>query len=266
VSDFNQDITALLDHWSTASIRVQTMGIFRIWREEEAVSDKQWGRDKTLQLIQYLITARAQHSLHKERIMDRIWESVSEQDFKVALHGINKVLEPERQRRAEAKYISRQGSTYQLITHDIAIDAQVMESLIAIGNQVHKMDILCAQRAYREALALHQGVYLPNRVYEDWSSEERERLQILALGAYITLAESLIDDNPMEAIRLSQHALEIDNTWEDAYRIIITSFANKGNRPAAIKAYNQCVKILDEEYGIDPLPETRKLIETIKGR
>ena len=242
------------------------MGVFRVWRHGEAIRDKEWGRDKTLQLIQYLITARSQSSLHKERIMDRIWGSISEQDFKVALHGINKVLEPERKSRAAAKYILRQGSTYQLIFDDIAIDTQSMEGLITIGNLTLGKDDTVAQRAYREALNYHQGLYLPNRIFEDWSSEERERLQILALGAYITLAESLLDDNPMEAIRLSQHALEIDNTWEDAYRIIISAFALKGNRPAAIKTYTQCVKILQEEYEIEPLPETKALIESIKLR
>lgn len=265
-----QRINELIDAYDQASLRISTLGRWEVWREGEVISSKAWGRDKTIQLFQYLITARFRNGLHKEQIIDRIWEDADQKggdrDFKVAMHGINKVLEPNRQSRSEPKYIQRQGVSYQLDLKTLWIDAQAFESYIAIGNEFLHEDIGVAQLAYRHAISLHQGVYLPNRMFEDWSSEERERLQVLALGAYVTLAESLIEVNPMESVRLTQLALNIDPSWEDAYRIQMSAFAAKGNRPAAIKAYNQCERVLDEEYGIDPLPETKKLLAEIKGR
>ena len=53
-------------------------------------------------------------NLHKEKIMDGLWEDWNDRDFKVALHGINKVLEPNRPSRTEAIYILRQGVSYQI--------------------------------------------------------------------------------------------------------------------------------------------------------
>jgi len=87
---------------------------------------------------------------------------------------------------------------------------------------------------------------------------------LLILGTYITLAEILLDENPIESIRLSQNALEIDATWEDAYRIQMQAYIAKGNRPQALKTYMKCEVILEEEYGISPLPETKMLLQKIE--
>ena len=250
-----------------ASLQVQTLGTFQVWRNGELIGPKDWGRDKSVQLFQFLITARHQRALHKEQIIDRIWEDIDvksgEQNFKVAQHGMNKALEPNRKSRSEAKYITRQGVTYQLNLSEIWIDTDALEKYISIGNQFFSENRAIAIEAYRAAIDLHHGTYLPNRLYEDWSSGERERLQILVLGAFINLSELLVDENPMESIRLCQQALLIENTWEDAYRIQMAAYLAKGNRPMAIKTFRQCETVLDKEFGVKPLPETKALYQQI---
>lgn len=69
----------------------------------------------------------------------------------------------------------------------------------------------------------------------------------------------------MESIRLTQQALQIDSTWEDAYRIQMEAYFAKGNRPMAIKTYQQCQRVLDQEFGIEPLPETQQMYRQIRG-
>ena len=263
---FENQIDNLLEKQKTASIRVQTLGNFQVWQDDRLLSSKDWGRDKAIQLFQFLVTARHRKALHKEQILDRLWEEdgdTGDQIFKVALHGVNKALEPSRKSHSEAHFITRIGLSYQLNTEDIWIDADVLEALIAIGNQTLINNPTLAQTAYRAAMALHKGAYLPDRIYEDWSCDERERLQVLALGAIITLAELILQENPMESIRLSQQALLIDAAWEDAYRIQMEAYFLKGNRPMAIKTYQQCEKVLKEEMAIQPLPETKNLYRKI---
>jgi len=248
-----------------AIIRIQTLGQFNLWREKEKVDSKEWGRDKSIQLLQYLISNRQRHALHKEKIMDHLWEDGDDRDFKVALHGVNKVLEPNRSSRTEPSFVLRQGVSYQLDIEKIWIDAAALEQYVIIGNEAFGEDQTISKVAYKSAIALYQGVYLPNRVFEDWSSEEREKIQILILGAYVILAEILLKDNPLESIRLAQCAIAIDNTWEDAYRLQMQAYIIKGNRPQAIKAYQKCADVLDEEYGIDPLPATKSLLKEIES-
>ena len=262
-------IESLLAKRASALIRVQTLGNFQLWRASKAVSSKEWGRDATIQLFQFLVTNRHRHGLHKEQIIDRIWSTVDQkagqQNFKVALHGVNKVLEPDRKSRTESKYIIRQGASYQLKLDEIWVDVEALDQLVALGNQSNIGNPKLAQKAYREAISLYQGDFLPNRIYEDWSSEERERIQLLALSAFISLSEILLKENPLESVRLTQQALQIDNTWEDAYRIQMEAYLEKGNRPMALKTYQQCERVLEAEFGIEPLPETRALYRKIKG-
>lgn len=266
MNELEQKISTLIEQKETAEIQVQTLGGFQVWRNDEPISAKEWARDKTIQLFQFFVTARHRRGLHKEQIVDRLWEESSDQNFKVALHGINKSLEPNRKSRTEARFILRQGVTYQLNLPEVWIDVQAVEDFIELGNIALSENPEIAIKAYREAVNLYHGVYLPNRLYEDWSSAERERIQVLILNAIITLGELLIEENPPECIRLAQKALQIDSAWEDAYRIQMAAYFEKGNRPMAIKTYRQCEEILEEEFGVEPLPETKKLYEKITSK
>ncbi|MEE9409200.1 MAG: bacterial transcriptional activator domain-containing protein [Polaribacter sp.] len=265
MSDLLQQLQKLETFQENAIIRIQTLGGFNLWRNQQKIDTKEWGRDKTVQLLQYLISYRQRNALHKEKIMDHLWEDWNDRDFKVALHGINKVLEPNRLPRTEPIYITRQGVSYQIELELVFIDTEAIEKYIIIGNQTFSTDYSLSKKAYENAIGLYNGSYLPNRVFEDWTSEEREKSQLLILGAYIALAEILINENPLESIRLAQKALSIDNTWEDAYRIQMQAYIKKGNRPQAIKTYMKCEVILEEEYGISPLPETKKLLKEIES-
>ena len=203
MSHLKDKLQELKQFQEDAIIRIQTLGQFNLWREKEKVDSKQWGRDKTVQLLQYLISNRQRHALHKEKIMEHLWEEGDDRDFKVALHGVNKVLEPNRPSRTEPSFVIRQGVTYQLDLEKVWIDAAALEQYVIIGNEAFGEDQTISKVAYKSAIALYQGVYLPNRIFEDWSSEEREKIQILILGAYVILAEILLKDNPLESIRLS---------------------------------------------------------------
>jgi len=254
-------------HKSEASLHIQTFGAFVAKVNDSAISDKSYGRDKTIQLFQYLVTARGRQSLHREKIIDRLWEDVDreegERHFKVAHHGLNKALEPNRKARTEATYVKRQGVSYFLEPSHVWIDAQAFEDYIAFANEVYTENAQLAAKAYKQAIELYHGTFLPDRIYEDWTSEERERLQVLALSAYMSLAEYTLEHQPLETIRLTQEAVSLDPTWEDAYALQMKAYLERGNRPGAIETYHKCVKVLDAEYGLDPLPETQAIFDGI---
>ncbi len=260
-----QHIQDLLSAKEKADLKIYTLGKFNLELDGQLISDN-WGRDKAIQLFQFFLISRNRTALHKEQIIDRLWEEDgSDQDFKVSLHGINKVLEPNKKTRGQSKYFIRQGSSYKMNLDHVWIDSQTMESLIEIGNASLSNQPDVAMEAFEQAVKLYKGVFLPNRIYEDWTTTEREKLQMLALSAHISLASHLLEDQTNEAIRLMEEALNIDHTWEEAYRIQMMGHMLNGNRPQALRTYKKCVEVLEEEFGISPLPATKQIYDSIKN-
>ena len=58
MSNLQNKLLELKQFQENAIIRIQTLGQFNLWRHNEKVDSKQWGRDKTVQLLQYLISNR----------------------------------------------------------------------------------------------------------------------------------------------------------------------------------------------------------------
>jgi len=254
---------------SGAALRVRTLGGFGVRREAMEIPEAAWGREKALHLFQFLVTARTTH-LHKEQIIDRLWPEIDadegDRDFKVALNAVYRVLEPGRRPRSESRFVQRSGLVYSLRLDEVWIDAEAFEEQVARGNEALPDDTDAAVRAYRQALSLYAGDFLPERRYEDWSSAERERLQLLALGTMTTLGRLLVRRSPLESIRLAQRVLTIDPVWEEAYRVQMEAYMEQGNRPLALRTYHQCVTVLDRELNVAPLPETRQLHDRIVAR
>ncbi|MFZ1752016.1 MAG: bacterial transcriptional activator domain-containing protein [Saprospiraceae bacterium] len=260
----DSSIDQILNIKHTASIQVFTLGKFEVYIDNEKVSSKAWKRDKSLQLFQFFILTHHRKAMHKEQIVDKLWhDELDDKSFKVALHGINKVLEPHRKSHADSKYLERNGQTYRLLTEDIWVDSIAFEELVSLAHQYFVDQPEKAIAYYRAALNMHYGPFLPDRIYEDWSAEERERLQLIFLGASMSLAELLLESNPMASIQLCQDALLVDMAWEEAYRIQMAAYFAKGNRPMAIKTYQICERVLWDEMALKPLPETKKLYDKI---
>ncbi|MEL6989061.1 MAG: bacterial transcriptional activator domain-containing protein [Bacteroidota bacterium] len=259
-------IDKLLESETNAELKVYTLGRFNFQLKGQEMSEN-WGRDKAIQLFQFFIISRNRMALHKEQIIDRLWEeSGTDQHFKVALHEIKKVLEPNKKDKNQTQFIFRQGSSYKLNMEKVWLDSQALKSFVEIGNQLISDQSELAIFAYQSAVKLYKGIFLPNRIYEDWTSGERDNLQMLSLGAHISLAQLFLDDQPKESVRLTEEALNIDPTWEEAYRIQMQAHMISGNRPQAIRTFQKCKAVLEEEFGIDPLPQTIQLIEHIIGK
>jgi len=257
-------ISELESHKASCNLHVYTLGQFVVHRDGLAIPEQEWGREKTVQLFQFFVANLQRAAIHREQISNRIWEDDKANDFKVALHGINKALEPNRPPRTPPTYLLRQGHSYQLDHQKVWIDTLALENFVAIANSADQNNAKVI-KALQEAVSLYHGVFLPDRIYEDWSAEERERIQVIVMGAYYYLAELQLSINAMETIRLSQNALNIDPSWEDLYRLQMIAYIQIGNRPQAIKTYQKCKTVLDEDYGLEPLPKTSKLLSTIRS-
>ena len=122
-----EQLDRILAKQTDASLKIFTLGTFEVRKDGERLNTKVFGRDKSVQLFQFFLMARNRKALHKEQIVDRLWEDdIDDQGFKVALHGINKALEPDRKSHGETKYFHRVGQTYQLDYGDIMLDQWII--------------------------------------------------------------------------------------------------------------------------------------------
>ena len=65
-----------------------------------------------------------------------------------------------------------------------------------------------------------------------------------------------------EAIRYAHRYLAVDRLDESIHQHLISLHIAAGDRAAALQQYRQCVKLLEQELGVSPLPETRALYES----
>ncbi len=66
------------------------------------------------------------------------------------------------------------------------------------------------------------------------------------------------------AIDAALAALKIDPLRESAHRTVIRAHLAEGNNAAALRAYRECVRVLDDEFGIEPSHETTALVSERK--
>lgn len=249
-------------------LQVQTLGAFRVWRGSDEIGSDEWRREKTRQLFQLLVTHR-QTMLDRDQIIELLWPQLdpepSQRDFKVALSTLSRVLEPERKRNAPSAYILREGSLYGLRPGaDLTLDADRFEELIQAGDALLDHDSEAALTRYREALGLYHGEYISECLYQDWCSEERERLLTLYLRTADRLAHSLVERAAWdEAIQVCQAILARDDCWEQAYRLMMTAYARLGNRAQCLRTYQRCVERLRQVLQVEPSRETTRLYESL---
>ena len=263
-------------------LRVQTLGAFRVWRGDVEVAPREWQRDKARQLFQLLLTERGSglsgaagqtrptgRWLQREEIVERLWPQLSPEaaarDFKVALNALNRALEPAHTADAAFVFVVRDGAAYRLRPEaDLWLDAAEFAQRCERG--LHGTADEGAIAELREGLRLYAGDYLPEAIYEDWATDERERLLTLYLRAADRLAGALIERGDYEeGLDLCQAILGRDVCWERAYRLMMTAYARQGNRGQAHRVHARCVEVLRAELDVPPSAETVALYRQLGG-
>lgn len=248
------------------TLRIQTLGKFRVWLGSQEVEESDWQRGKAKELLELFVTMR-NRMIAREEIFAMLWpeheEAAAARDFKVALNALNNALEPNRVARSTPFFIQRIGSSYGL-NQEAGYQLDIIEFEEWIHAGLHEKDTDQIIKCLRRALEYYEGDYLPNRRYEDWCLGERERLQVLFLRGAERIAQGFVQTEEFEeAIYWCEQILAKDRTWEEAYRLLMFCYYHKNNRPQAIKWYRKCVAALEEELGVEPMQPTKQMYEMV---
>lgn len=147
------------------------------------------------------------------------------------------------------------------------IDVAEFEDLLSRVRPVEPEQMLPEEAvALEAAVDLYRGDLLEGIYEDDWFLYERERMRLL----YLTALERLMRyrqgrEEWGEAAAIGQRLLSADPLREHVHRELIRCYYRQGNRPAALRQYAQCESILRTELDIEPMAETRRLVDEIRS-
>jgi DNA-binding SARP family transcriptional activator len=117
---------------------------------------------------------------------------------------------------------------------------------------------------YERACRLYTGPFLPEDLYADWSFLQREELSQTYLAMCGVLTDHYLKIKRYEeAAKWAAAILQENRCDEAAHRQLMQIYAAQGRRSEAIQQYQRCERILHQELGVQPLPETVQLFQAL---
>jgi DNA-binding SARP family transcriptional activator/TolB-like protein len=135
------------------------------------------------------------------------------------------------------------------------------------GLQVDAREILMATPAHPDALALWRGEMLAELIgldpaFDQWLREQlrclRQRVRAIAEAVLIAA------DQPEAVAVAAEWLLAIDSAHEGAWRALIRTHIERGDRATAIAVYERCCKGLSAQCQLVPSPETTSLVAGLR--
>jgi two-component SAPR family response regulator/Tfp pilus assembly protein PilF len=232
-------------------LRIYALGQAQVELESKSV---QWvtaqSRDIFFCLLQH------PHGLRKEELGGIFWPEHNPQKldaiFRSSLYRLRRALFRDSVVFEEGLYRFNRKSIYWF-------DLEVFDKLLDEAEQTLAVAKKKKTALLEKALALYKGDYLSG-VYADWCVSERDRLRGRYLAALEELARLYAERGELQrAIELYQSLLTQDQYHEVAHRELMRCYYRLGDRASAIRQYQICARILREEMGLNPMPETEKL-------
>lgn len=250
-------------------LHIQTLGGFRLWRDDAPTPSQAWKTQKTRTLFAILLTYR-NRVLTQDQLIEWLWPDLApasaRNSLQVAISNLRGLLEPELKRPSDSRFVLTEPAGYRLDTsRDCWVDADEFEARYRQGVAAQQRgDRMTALAQYHAAESQYRGDYLPEEPYVDWAITERERLCNLYLDLLERQAELLADAGDFStAIQACQQILERDACRERIYRRLMRYHHLSGDRAAALAVFGRCRQILADELGVEPLPQTQALREAI---
>lgn len=126
--------------------------------------------------------------------------------------------------------------------------------------------------ALQAACALHRddllaGFALRDSVrFEGWLRDAQEELRRERASLLDRLIDGLAATGRFDqAVARARERLSLDELHEPTHRRLIDLYAAAGRRGDALSQYRECVRVLDRELGVAPLPETTELYDSISA-
>lgn len=143
------------------------------------------------------------------------------------------------------------------------VDALELQKLAA--SHISMMDdAVAVSSRLEQAIALYRGDLLED-FYDEWIQTERHSYRTLYLDLLAQGLDALRTFGEYtRAIQLGETLLAMDASNERTHRELMLCYFASGQRSAALRQYDECVRILRAELDVEPSRETTALYQEIR--
>ncbi|MEZ0074683.1 BTAD domain-containing putative transcriptional regulator [Planotetraspora sp. GP83] len=243
-----------------ATVRFGVLGPLRAERGGQAI---RLGGPRQRAVLAVLLMARGR-MVPAERIMSDVWEGSppsSPTSLHVYISELRRALEPEREVRAPAGLLVREGPGYALRVDPAAVDAERFADMAVAGRRaLNGGRPGPAEELLSEALDLWRGSAYADFAGSGFALSEVARLEALRAAAY--------EDRLAAAIELGRHAAVVGELEalvaeqplrERGWELLALALYRSGRQADAGAALRAIRRRLADELGIDPGPGLRDL-------
>ncbi len=247
-------------------LEVHMLGGFQVF--DNGVPIERWPKGKGRQILKYLLLNR-HVPVPKEVLMEVFWPDQeatnARNNLNVAVYSIRRAF---RKVRRGFFHIVFQNGAYLLNPEvEVWIDTEAFLSAVREGRQREASgQIEAAMAAYRKAVELYRGDFLPEDIYEDWTAELREEYRNHQRELLDRLGSHYLQAGDVDScLRVSRRLVAMEPCEEAAHERLMRCYVALGQRHLALRQFTLCEKALRRELDLAPGPDIRKLYEEIRS-
>lgn len=236
-------------------IELRCLGSVDLQSAGKTFKTRALSQPKRLALLVYLATATPRGFHQRDELVALFWPEADEAharaSLRITLHFLRREL----------------GDVFEVRGDEVAANTQLLWCDVAA------FDAALTAGALQRALTLYGGNFLPGFhlsdliEFEHWVARERDRLRTQAHSAALALAiEREKANNDQAAAHWIRIALTLIPEHEESMRRLVLVLDKSGDRPAALRAYDQFAQHLAAELDARPSAASEKLIAEIRAR
>jgi DNA-binding SARP family transcriptional activator len=215
-----------------------------------------------------VLARRGGSSVSREAILADLWP---DNDPQLAGRSLNTLLWSLHRRLAPflgaTQSILHVNGMYSLNARGgVEADTVSFDTLADAGDaQARRGDWHKAVELYRRAAALYRGDLYAGADMDAEVIIERERLRARLHSLLADLARSAYDRSDIDGcLAAAQRVLSSDPFREDMHRLLMRCYVRCGERSQALRQYQVCKALLQNEFAVEPEPSTTELFEQIR--
>lgn len=245
-------------------LKIRCFGSFEASTDEGLILTKSWQGTKTKLVLAFLL--HHPQGVSREQLAQALYgeEEVSRSAILMIISRLRQALESDLPKNAPSRYVQwNEGRYYFNFGAPYQLDVQEFEFHL----QQAKADGMTPKQQIVElekALVLYRGRYLCDLDESLWVQSTQEHFHQRALLGFqriLDLYEEAEDAERM--LSWADQAISADNCAEFAHRAKMRALLDLGNRPGALRHFQQFKEILELELGVSPSPESQRLHEQI---